>query len=307
MGFFTRRDEKQGDEDAATDRDKKVSVSVSVSESLPPSRSRSRSRSKPRSREIRDVQESARPGIVSGVLSDPAETSTDSPHHDIVERRFGQSAESSGRTLPESKKRSAASENESAAASVVLDMQELETPDLEVDSMAHIGRSTTINGDIVAGEDLEIEGTVEGTVTLSQNRVSIGAEGVVKARVQAASVVVAGRIEGDVTAAEVIEVKAGGYIGGNVKSPRVILQDGAIVIGGLDMSAALPKVADGKDGGPTRKSDPTSGSARGSSTSPKVATATPAASSTSSSPTDNPVLIRVEPSSAEASMSKDSA
>lgn len=120
-------------------------------------------------------------------------------------------------------------------------MHEIETPELEIDSMAHIGRSTTINGDIVADEDLEIDGTVEGTVTLTTHRLTIGEEGVVKARVQAASVVVSGRIEGDVSSPGMIEVKSGGFIGGNVKSPRVILHDGAIVIGGLDMSAALPK------------------------------------------------------------------
>lgn len=121
------------------------------------------------------------------------------------------------------------------------ELYELDSPELEVDPMAHIGSSTTITGDIVAEEDLEILGTVEGTVMLVNHRVSIGTGGVVKGQVHTGSVVVNGRIEGDVEATDVIEVCAGGYVGGNVKGPRVILHDGAIVIGGLDMSAALTK------------------------------------------------------------------
>jgi hypothetical protein len=55
-----------------------------------------------------------------------------------------------------------------------------------------------------------------------------------------------------VEATEVVEVRSGGTVCGNVKGPRVILHDGAIVVGGLDMSAALsavPKQADPKSAG----------------------------------------------------------
>jgi cytoskeletal protein CcmA (bactofilin family) len=268
MGFFKRTE----------DNGNQVLGTVSISRSG--SRSRPRSRSKSRKKESQDLQGASRTGLVSGVLSDPGSEAAETPHSDIVERRFGPGMETAQTVRPDP------APIEPKESPVVLEMQELETPDLEIDSMAHIGRSTTINGDIVAEEDLEIEGTVEGTVTLAENRVTIGAEGIVKARVQAASVVVVGRIEGDVSSPGLIEVKAGGYIGGNVKSPRVILHDGAIVIGGLDMSAAL-----------------STESLPGTGTSQKEASRT--ASNSQEPKLESPLLIRVDPESGEASAEQD--
>ena len=114
------------------------------------------------------------------------------------------------------------------------------SPVLEVDSMAHIGRSTIITGNIVAEEDLEILGTIEGSIRLGNHQVTIGEEGQVNASVDAHTVHVRGKINGDVTASELVEVETGGVIVGDVEAPRIIMHDGAIVVGGLDMSAALP-------------------------------------------------------------------
>ena len=125
------------------------------------------------------------------------------------------------------------------------------TPELEVDLMAHIGRETTITGDIVAEEDLEIQGTIEGSVRLSNHQVTVGNEGHVKASVDAHTVIVFGKITGDVVASELVEVEKGGIVGGDIKSPRVIMHDGAIVVGGLDMSASLPNP--GEESSSTRK------------------------------------------------------
>ncbi len=115
-----------------------------------------------------------------------------------------------------------------------------DTPALEVDPMAHIGRATTITGNIVAEEDLEIQGTVEGAVRLANHQVTVGAEGHVKASVEAEIVMVYGRITGDVVASDLVEIEKGGIVGGDVKAPRIIMHDGAIVVGRLDMSASLP-------------------------------------------------------------------
>ena len=60
--------------------------------------------------------------------------------------------------------------------------------------MANIGKSITINGDLTGEEDLVIEGKVEGKVTLPNSVLTIGANGTIKAEVQAKSVVVIGRV-----------------------------------------------------------------------------------------------------------------
>jgi len=196
-------------------------------------------------------------GVVSGVLSTSRDFEADSPFGDVVERRFGLGAASTDEeTAPPAEALAAADELALSSArrahlravdalfeddprAFASDSTSLDGPELEVDPMAHIGRAMTITGDIVAEEDLEIRGTVEGSVRLAEHQVTIGEEGHVKASVEAHSVVVIGRITGDVVATEKVEVMAGGVIGGDVKAPRVIMNDGAIVVGALDMSQAL--------------------------------------------------------------------
>ncbi len=126
------------------------------------------------------------------------------------------------------------------ASQSALQHEEPVEPALEVNPMAHIGSATTITGNIVAEEDLEIHGTIEGSVRLANHQVTIGTDGHVKASIDAQSVLVLGKVTGDVVAGDLVEVKPGGVVGGDVKAPRVIMHDGAVIVGGLDMSSALP-------------------------------------------------------------------
>lgn len=103
--------------------------------------------------------------------------------------------------------------------------------------MAHIGKSITIKGDLSGDEDLVIEGDVEGRVELPNNQVTIGADGRVKADVYAQAVVVVGHITGNVSGVERVEVQASGVVDGDVKAPRLSVQEGAQLNGTVDMSA----------------------------------------------------------------------
>ena len=78
------------------------------------------------------------------------------------------------------------------------------TPELDVDPMAHLGRATTIAGEIVAEEDLEIQGTIEGSVRLTNHQVTAGNEGHVKASVAANTVIVCGKITGNVVSSDLL-------------------------------------------------------------------------------------------------------
>ena len=207
-------------------------------------------------------------GVVSGVLSTPAESAgtSGSLFGDVVGRRFGPASDSvpsaedkvaAGR-LPPRYASASQSEYDGAPRDPSSDNREPNrqrdhlraveplfpehpaTPDLEVDLMAQIGRATTITGNIVSEEDLEIQGTVEGSVRVPNHQVTVGAEGHVKASVEAQIVMVYGKITGDVVAADLVELEKGGIVGGDIKAPRIIMHDGAIVVGGLDMSASLP-------------------------------------------------------------------
>ncbi len=198
-----------------------------------------------------------RAGLVSSVLSTSAgsDEGEGSPFRSVVERRFGP------REIGDSEDGAPTG----AGAEESLDLlppvyregeDDEESPRLEVDPMAHIGHATTITGNIVAEEDLEIHGAIEGSVRSIDHCLTVGADGVVKATVDAHTVVVFGKITGDVAATDRVEIHAGGFIGGDVRAPRVIMHDGAIVVGGLDMSAALPSAASVSESGPSSFSRP---------------------------------------------------
>jgi len=103
--------------------------------------------------------------------------------------------------------------------------------------MANIGKSITINGDLTGEEDLVIEGKVEGKVTLPNSQLTFGANGTIKAEVQAKSVVVIGRVSGNVRGTERVEIQATGIVEGDVIAPRLIVAEGAVVNGSIQMTS----------------------------------------------------------------------
>jgi cytoskeletal protein CcmA (bactofilin family) len=103
--------------------------------------------------------------------------------------------------------------------------------------MANIGKSITINGDLTGEEDLVIEGKVEGKVTLPNSQLTIGANGTIKAEVQAKSVVVVGRVSGNVRGTERVEIQATGIVEGDVIAPRLVVAEGAVVNGSIQMTS----------------------------------------------------------------------
>ena len=104
-------------------------------------------------------------------------------------------------------------------------------------SMATIGQSIVFKGELSGDEDLEIDGQVEGTVQLKNHQLTIGPNGNLKAEVTAKTIVVIGRVTGNLNAAERIEIQATGIVDGDVRAPRLNVQEGAVLNGSIDMSA----------------------------------------------------------------------
>ena len=111
-------------------------------------------------------------------------------------------------------------------------------PEGEPNRMANIGKSIQIKGDLTGNEDLVVEGKVEGRIDLPNNQLTIGAEGQVKADLHAKTVVVIGHVTGNIGATERVEVQATGIVDGDVKSPRLIVQEGAVLNGAVEMGGA---------------------------------------------------------------------
>jgi cytoskeletal protein CcmA (bactofilin family) len=102
--------------------------------------------------------------------------------------------------------------------------------------MANIGKSISIKGDLSGNEDLEIEGKVEGKVELPNNQLTIGSNGDVQAQVTAKSVVIVGRVAGDVHGTERVEIQATGVVEGDVTAPKLIVAEGARLNGSIHMT-----------------------------------------------------------------------
>ncbi len=128
------------------------------------------------------------------------------------------------------------------------------TSDTRVDSPSTSGRSTSrqaasigpsiqIKGDISGNEDLVVHGKVEGTLSLPKNNVVVGSDGVMQANVNAMSISVEGTVIGDLTGSERIVITSSGRVQGNIKAPRVVLEDGAKFKGSVDMEMGESKPA----------------------------------------------------------------
>lgn len=103
---------------------------------------------------------------------------------------------------------------------------------------ATIGPSITIDGDVTGSEDLLVQGRITGSITLNDHAVGIGTEGDVNADVIGRLITVEGRVEGDLTAQEQIVLRGTAKVKGDIKAPRVVLEDGATFRGLVDMGAA---------------------------------------------------------------------
>ncbi len=102
---------------------------------------------------------------------------------------------------------------------------------------ATIGPSIEINGDVLVtgNEDVRIEGRVEGTISPSDNILTVGKEGQIKATVSARAIIVEGKVEGDLKGDEQVVVHSSGNVRGNIAAPRVTLEDGCKFKGSIDM------------------------------------------------------------------------
>ena len=98
-----------------------------------------------------------------------------------------------------------------------------------------IGRGLHMKGELHGEDDLIIEGTVEGTITMA-TALTIEAGGVVKADIETENVIIRGDLMGNVVARDKITVHAGGRLIGDMQAPRIEVEDGARFKGHIDMA-----------------------------------------------------------------------
>jgi len=110
----------------------------------------------------------------------------------------------------------------------------LEPRNLQVDQ-SRLGPSLLIKGEISGHEDLLIDGSVEGIIRLSERKLMIGPAANVKADIIAAEVVIRGNLKGNVRARGRIEIGNDASVTGDLTTPQVFIEDGALFKGSIEI------------------------------------------------------------------------
>jgi cytoskeletal protein CcmA (bactofilin family) len=113
---------------------------------------------------------------------------------------------------------------------------------LNTQEQATIGKSLVIKGEVTGSESLYIDGRVEGSINLSGNRVTVGRNGVVAANITAREIVVLGKVRGNLTATDRVDIRNEGSLTGDVVAQRISIEDGAFFKGGIDIRKPGQKV-----------------------------------------------------------------
>ena len=102
------------------------------------------------------------------------------------------------------------------------------------------GPNVTIDGTISGTEPVLIQGTIHGKINLSGD-LQIGTHARVEATVHAKNVTVEGKVTGDISADERLELVTTSTVDGNIKAPKIIVAEGAKFRGSVDMGSPRPR------------------------------------------------------------------
>jgi cytoskeletal protein CcmA (bactofilin family) len=112
-------------------------------------------------------------------------------------------------------------------------------------SAARIGKTIVICGEVKGQEDLIVDGRVEGTVSLADNRLTIGTSANVAADLSARDVLVQGRVQGNIVASGRVELRAGCNLEGDIRALRLAVEDNAVFRGKVDLTQSVVKSPEG--------------------------------------------------------------
>ena len=112
-------------------------------------------------------------------------------------------------------------------------------------SPARIGKTVVIRGEVKGSEDLIVDGRVEGAVSLSESRLTVGPNANVEADLSAKDVLILGQVQGNVIASGRVELRAGCVVEGDIRALRLAVEDNAVFRGKVDLTQVVQKGPDG--------------------------------------------------------------
>lgn len=104
--------------------------------------------------------------------------------------------------------------------------------------MATIGAGIIVNGRLSGDEVVTVYGRVEGTVSLS-NHLIVEVGGLVVADVDVQSLAIRGEVSGNIVVHDIVTLHDGCLVTGNLRAPRVIIEEGARFKGNIEMDVEL--------------------------------------------------------------------
>ncbi len=106
---------------------------------------------------------------------------------------------------------------------------------------ATIGRSLVIKGEVSGSETLYVDGRIEGTINIAENRVTVGRNGSVAANITAREVVIMGKVTGNIQCTDRVDIRSEGSLTGDVITQRISVEDGAVLKGSVQVRSAEHK------------------------------------------------------------------
>jgi cytoskeletal protein CcmA (bactofilin family) len=110
-------------------------------------------------------------------------------------------------------------------------------------SSARLGSSLRIKGEIIGSENLQIDGIVEGPISLDGHELIVGCTAQLNSEIHAGEVFVYGKVVGNVRARGRVEITKDGSITGDIDCARISIEDGAHFKGRIEIDPARSKAA----------------------------------------------------------------
>ena len=115
---------------------------------------------------------------------------------------------------------------------------------------ARIGKTIVICGEVKGSEDLIVDGRVEGTVNLSESRLTIGPTAIVAANLSAKDILILGQVQGNLVASGRVELRTGCQVEGDIRALRLAVEDNAVFRGKVDLTQAVSRGPNGASAPP---------------------------------------------------------
>jgi cytoskeletal protein CcmA (bactofilin family) len=132
-----------------------------------------------------------------------------------------------------------ASETQAATSRVAISESESMARDIKEGRLSgFVGHGTTLTGETEFHAMLRVDGHLIGTVTSEAGTLIIGTNGQVDANILVAAAMVNGTVNGDIFASEKLQLGRTARVMGNIQSPRLIVEEGAILEGSCSMLKA---------------------------------------------------------------------